>query len=152
MAEQKVQEQIILEFSKTVEMFDISPSEAKLFSLLYIEGKPMTLDEMADWLGKSKTSVSNGIRSLLDLNLVERVWIKGVRKDLYQADVNLYHKFMSNFIHKWLEAMKRQKKTLLEINDRLTSMKGKQELPNRLQDMIDFHQHLEKTFKEIKSS
>ncbi|QDP42105.1 transcriptional regulator [Radiobacillus deserti] len=133
-------------------MFDLSPSEAKLFSLLYIEGKPMTLDEMADWLGKSKTSVSNGIRSLLDLNLVERVWIKGIRKDLYQAEDNLYHKFMSNFIHKWLEAMKRQKNSLMEINKDLSNIKNKHELPDRLKSMIDFHHNLEKTFKGLKSS
>ncbi|MCT2535564.1 transcriptional regulator [Aquibacillus koreensis] len=151
---------IVSEFAKTVEMFDISPSEARLFAILYIEGTPMTLDQMSDALGKSKTVVSTGIRNLVDQNLVERVWRKGVRKDLYMADAHLYRKFMNTYIHKWIDATSRQKQSLKEIElmlkeDFHTNSNGAESkeidtLYTRIKDMITFHQSIEHAFKEIK--
>ncbi|MDL4842756.1 GbsR/MarR family transcriptional regulator [Aquibacillus rhizosphaerae] len=152
---------IITEFAKTVEMFDINPSEARLFAILYIEGTPMTLDEMSDALGKSKTSVNTGIRTLVDLNLAERVWRKGVRKDLYKADENLYRKFMNSFIHKWIDAASRQKSSLIEIEKKLqedffnnteTEKEEANILYKRVKEMIAFHHSLESVFHEIKST
>ncbi|MDC3417274.1 GbsR/MarR family transcriptional regulator [Aquibacillus salsiterrae] len=157
---EKINNVIVTEFAKTIEMFDLSPSEARLFSILYLEGKPMTLDEMSKALGKSKTSISMGIRNLLDLNLVSRVWKKGVRKDLYVAEESLYKKFMTSFIHKWLEATTRQKLSLKEIEKDLEVKKelftGEEmdeefyEAFSRLKEMIAFHQSIEKAFKQIK--
>lgn len=151
---------LIAEFAKTVEMFDVSPSEARLFAILYLEGSPMTLDQMSEAMGKSKTSVSTGIRSLVDLSLVERVWRKGIRKDLYKADKNLYRKFMTSFIHKWIESTSRQKQSLEEIEEILSqeihyygTKKEKSEtdvLYERVKEMIAFHQSIESAFQEIK--
>lgn len=151
---------IVVEFAKTVEMFDLIPSEARLFAILYLEGEPMTLDQMSEALGKSKTSMSTGIRSLLDLNLVERVWKKGERKDLYRADENLYKKFMTAYINKWLDAANRQKHSLKEIENQLDNemnlvdprknLMEAELLFRRLKEMIAFHQLIEKTFQDIK--
>jgi len=44
----EITNKIMLEFSKTIEMFDLSPVEARLFAFLYLEGEPLTLDEMKD--------------------------------------------------------------------------------------------------------
>ncbi|KGP90040.1 hypothetical protein N780_07390 [Pontibacillus chungwhensis BH030062] len=154
----EVQYHAITEFSKTIEMFSLTPSEALLFSTLYIEGEPMTLDEMSEALAKSKTSMSTGIRSLLDLNLVERVWKKGVRKDLYTANSDLFNKFMSSYIHKWLDAANRQKHSLEET--RLLLKKERKEirtgeadhLEEKLNEMINFHCLISKAFSEIDPS
>ncbi|MCP8615507.1 GbsR/MarR family transcriptional regulator [Salirhabdus salicampi] len=148
-----IQNEVIAEFSKTLEMFDLTPAEARLFVTLYINQAPMTLDEMSDALGKSKTSMSTGIRSLLDLNLVDRVWKKGVRKDLYQAKEDLYRKFMNAFLQKWLDAADRQKQSLEEIEQTLQNehdVDGIKPLQKRIDDMIEFHQLIEKTFKSVK--
>ncbi|MBM7571450.1 GbsR/MarR family transcriptional regulator [Aquibacillus albus] len=154
---ENIHNQIITEFAKTVEMFDLSPGEARLFSILYLEGSPMTLDEMSEALGKSKTSISTGIRSLLDFNLVTRVWRKGVRKDLYMAEENLYKKFMSTFIQKWVESTKQHKHTLEEIESRLEeNIKNGQvegsieEVKVRLKEMLVFHELIEESFREMK--
>ncbi|WP_053220438.1 GbsR/MarR family transcriptional regulator [Virgibacillus senegalensis] len=153
-----INEWITNEFAKTVEMFGLTPSEARLFAILYLEGVPMTLDEMSEALGKSKTSMSTGIRTLLELNLVERVWKKGERKDFYRADENLYKKFMSAFIYKWVDAANRQRQSLEQIGFKLAqgnysfSAEPEEidELNNRLDDMIAFHQLLENAFLKIK--
>ncbi|CQR47045.1 HTH-type transcriptional repressor OpcR [Paraliobacillus sp. PM-2] len=143
---------IINEFSKTIEFFDISPSEARLFSMLYLEGSPMTLDEMSETLGKSKTSVSTGIRTLLDSNLVRRVWKKGVRKDLYATNNDLYRKFMQAYINKWMEHTINQNNTLIDIekNIRHTNISVEEkELLNKLSTIIAFHTSIEEAFSKI---
>ncbi|MDC3413763.1 GbsR/MarR family transcriptional regulator [Terrihalobacillus insolitus] len=153
---------IVTEFAKTLELFDLSSSEARLFAVLYIENRPMKLDEMGEKVGKSKTSVSNGVRSLLDLNLVERVWKKGERKDLYQADDELYRKFMSTYIYRWLDATNRQKDSLEQIEEQLRKESLQvnnpslneyvDDLNDRLIGMIEFHKLIQSTFKDIKHS
>ncbi|SES99121.1 DNA-binding transcriptional regulator GbsR, MarR family [Salinibacillus kushneri] len=151
----QVHNQVISEFSKTLEMFDLSPSEARLFVTLYINQKPMTLDQMSQALGKSKTSMSTGIRSLLDANLVERVWIKGVRKDLYQANERLYRMFMSAFIYRWLDAANRQEQSLKEIDKMLADHENISDndylktLRKRINDMIEFLHLIEETFQDM---
>lgn len=150
----RIQEDIINEFTKTIEMFALTPSEARLFVTLYLNGEPMTLDEMSDALGKSKTSMSTGIRTLLDQKLVERVWKKGERKDYYQADEALYKKFMSNYTQRWLELANRQKEALSEIKYQIevSHVKEGQEfehLMEKIQAMIEFHVSLEEVFEGI---
>ncbi|KGX92606.1 transcriptional regulator [Pontibacillus halophilus JSM 076056 = DSM 19796] len=151
---QNAQAQTIMEFSKTLEMFGLTPAEARLFVSLYIEGKPMTLDEMSEALGKSKTSMSTGIRSLLDLNLVERVWKKGVRKDLYQANESLFKRFMSTYISRWTEACNRQMKSVQTIQEQVEDHatdndKELNHLRRRLKDILEFHQLIENAFEDL---
>lgn len=151
---------IIEEFAKTIEFFGINATEARLFSMLYLKQEPMTLDQMSKTMEKSKTSMSTGIRSLLDLNLVERVWKKGERKDWYQATEDLYFQFMNTYMSKWLEATARQKNSLSELKDVLSKKKETSELHSsalenmnsRLEEMIVFHRLIEKSFRKIKPS
>ncbi|MYL32361.1 transcriptional regulator [Pontibacillus yanchengensis] len=151
----EVQYNAVTEFSKTLEMFSLTPSEARLFVTLYIEGEPMTLDEMSEALAKSKTSMSTGIRTLLDLNLVERVWKKGVRKDLYQANDNLFPKFMASYVQRWLDAACRQKQSLEETKTLLEREQGNiqteyvNDLKERLDEMIEFHCLITKAFEKL---
>ncbi|WP_077623134.1 GbsR/MarR family transcriptional regulator [Sediminibacillus massiliensis] len=155
-----INELIVNEFARTIELFGLIPSEARLFAILYLEGTPMTLDEMSSALGKSKTSVSTAIRNLLDLGLVERVWKKGERKDLYSADESLYKKFMTAYIQKWIDATSRQKQSLEHINQFLYEETDKsvtdgnqvsiEELHLRVKEMIAFHTRLVEAFQKIK--
>lgn len=153
---EEFQTKTIHEFSKTLEMFGLAPGDARLFITLYINPSPMTLDEMSDALGKSKTSMSTGIRSLLDQGLVERVWVKGVRKDLYQANEQLYQSFLSSFIEKWVHAATEHKQNLVELQremkaDYLTFHKENvaeqaNYLYERTEEMKIFHEWIAEAF------
>jgi len=150
---------VMIEFTKTIEMFGLSTLEARLFAYLYLTNKPMTLDEMSEALGKSKTSMSTGIRSLADLNLVSQVWKKGVRKDLYLANSQPFKNFLNSYVSKWADATSRQKEALEEIK-RWTSEKKEVivsgddidhiQLTKRLDEIIDFHHQLETLFRDLK--
>ncbi|PKR79348.1 hypothetical protein CEY16_00500 [Halalkalibacillus sediminis] len=110
----------------------------------------MTLDDMKETLGKSKTSMSTAIRTLLDYNLVERVWVKGVRKDLYQAEKDLYHKFMKTYVNRWLNAIERQKENLSSIKNELEKESTPHHFTeNRIKEAIHFHESLETAFLSI---
>ncbi|WP_047986146.1 GbsR/MarR family transcriptional regulator [Ornithinibacillus californiensis] len=148
---EKFKNGILLEFAKTVELFGLSPIESRVFTILYVEGKPLTLDEMSEALGKSKTSMSTSIRSLVELNLVKRVWKKGVRKDLFQANTQLYKHFMSFYLKKWLDETEVRKEALAEIKnqtDQLASGEVDENLQNKLNNLLDFHNKLTDFFKE----
>ncbi|MDY0406243.1 helix-turn-helix domain-containing protein [Virgibacillus sp. 179-BFC.A HS] len=145
---------IIAEFAETIEMFGLTPLEARLFAYLYLTEKTMTLDEMSEALGKSKTSMSTSIRSLAEHNLVSRVWIKGVRKDLYQANDQLYKLFTSSYKNKWLEAVEHRQLALTEIKEQIyrsNTFKNSPELPvinKKLDEIITFHQQVDQFFRK----
>lgn len=153
---ENVTSEIMMEFSKTLEMFDLTPLEARLFAYLYLYEEPFTLDEMSEALGKSKTSMSTNVRTLSDLNLVTRVWKKGVRKDLYQANTQLFKSFMNSYINKWIDATIHQKDALEETNNSVERELSKgetpelQQLSHKLQDIIFFHTQVELLFRQMK--
>lgn len=144
---------IVIEFAKTIELFDLTPLEARLFAYLYLKENPMTLNEMSEEIGKSKTSMSTSIRSLLDLNLVTRVWKKGVRKDLYQANAQLFKTFMNSYINKWIDAANHQRSSLDEIKLNIDIGSSDSDLMfihNRLISILEFHKKVEASFRYMK--
>ncbi|WP_226667780.1 GbsR/MarR family transcriptional regulator [Metabacillus litoralis] len=96
---------VIDAIAQNMNLYGITPSAGRLYGLLFYSDKPLTLDEMKEELGMSKTSMSNSVRSLLDLNMVEKVWVKGERKDLYTIKEDWYQCFFDFFTIKWRTAI-----------------------------------------------
>jgi len=76
----------------------------QIFALLYLNPKPLCLDEIALELGVSKASVSITVRQLDRLAAVKRVWVKGDRKDYYEAETE----FRAVIRHGLLETLRRK--------------------------------------------
>lgn len=57
----------------------------QIFAYLYFSEESRTLDDMKEALGISKGSASMGVRQLEQWGAVQRVWVKGDRKDYYNA-------------------------------------------------------------------
>ncbi|WP_219723257.1 GbsR/MarR family transcriptional regulator [Bacillus sp. Marseille-P3661] len=96
---------VIDALAQNMNLYGITPSAGRLYGLLLFSDKPLTLDEMKEELGMSKTSMSTSVRTLLDLNMVEKVWIKGERKDLYSIKEDWYQCFFDYFTIKWRTAI-----------------------------------------------
>ncbi|MDZ5474459.1 GbsR/MarR family transcriptional regulator [Bacillus sp. 31A1R] len=96
---------VIDAIAQNMNLYGITPSAGRLYGLLFFSDKPLTLDEMKEELGMSKTSMSTSVRSLLDLNMVEKVWVKGERKDLYTIKEDWYQCFFDFFTIKWRTAI-----------------------------------------------
>jgi DNA-binding transcriptional regulator GbsR (MarR family) len=64
--------------------------------------------------------MSNSVRTLTELNMVEKVWKKGVRKDLYEAEKDWYQIFIDFFSNQWRKVtalnVKAIKQSMKELN------------------------------------
>jgi DNA-binding transcriptional regulator GbsR (MarR family) len=58
----------------------------QIYAYLYFSEPPRTLDDMKEALGISKGSASMGVRQLEQWGAVQRIWVKGDRKDYYSAN------------------------------------------------------------------
>lgn len=112
----------ISEIAKNIHLYDLSPSTGRLYGTVFFSEEPMTLDEMSEEMGMSKTSMSTGIRSLLEANMVERVWEKGIRKDLYQTEEDWYKSFSTVFIKRWRQATEMNLEAIGETEDQLQNL------------------------------
>ncbi|MBP3040869.1 GbsR/MarR family transcriptional regulator [Bacillaceae bacterium Marseille-Q3522] len=94
-------ERVIDAIAQNINLYGVTDSIGRLYGMLHFHETPMTLDEMKVELGMSKTSMSTSVRTLLELKMVDKVWKKGVRKDLYKAEEDWYQTFIDYFTIKW---------------------------------------------------
>ncbi|KQL56373.1 MULTISPECIES: GbsR/MarR family transcriptional regulator [Bacillaceae] len=85
----------------TMDIYGVNRSIGQLYATLYLSDDPMNLNELRDELGMSKGSMSIGVRKLLDENIIHRVYRKGERKDLYEAEQDFFQFFTSFFTRRW---------------------------------------------------
>jgi DNA-binding transcriptional regulator GbsR (MarR family) len=84
----EARDNIIESAGRTTQGFGLGRIIGQLYALLFFSPRPMSLDEMAGELKVSKGSVSTNIRELEKWSAVRRVWVKGDRKDYYEAEVD----------------------------------------------------------------
>lgn len=101
----KYRTKVIETIAQNINLYGITPSIGRLYGALYFSDEPLTLDDMANITGMSKTSMSTAIRTLADLKMVDKVWKKGVRKDLYVVQGDWYQTFTDLFTIKWRRAL-----------------------------------------------
>ncbi|MGU3568254.1 GbsR/MarR family transcriptional regulator [Paenibacillus sp. D51F] len=102
---QKARKRVIESIGKNMDLYGITQSTGLLYGLMFFQDKPMNLDEMGQAMEMSKTSMSTGIRTLVDLNMVNKVWEKGSRKDLYEVERDWHQTFADFFVLKWRKAV-----------------------------------------------
>ena len=94
--------------------FGLNNIMAQLYAILYLSNRPLSLNEMAERLKISKGSASINIRAIERYGAVRRVWVKGSRKDYYEAETNI-----TKVIRDRIKSMAQRR--LLEIDDMLKS-------------------------------
>jgi DNA-binding transcriptional regulator GbsR (MarR family) len=72
----------------TTQSFGLGRIMGQIYALLYLSPTPMCLDDIANELGVSKASVSTTVRQLGRWAAVKRVWVRGDRKDYYEAETD----------------------------------------------------------------
>lgn len=87
--------------AKNMSLYGMTPSIGRLYGKIYFSDAPMTLDDMREALEMSKTSMSTGVRALMEMKMVESSFKKGVRKDLYKSEENWYKSFTTLFGNRW---------------------------------------------------
>jgi DNA-binding transcriptional regulator GbsR (MarR family) len=121
----KARKRVIEAIGNNMDLYGITESTGHLYGLLFFQNKPMTLDEMGEAMEMSKTSMSMAVRTLVDLKMVNKVWEKGKRKDLYEVEKDWFQTFVDYFSIKWgkalemnLQALRKSKYELTELSIR----------------------------------
>jgi len=129
----------------------------QLYAMLFFSDEPICLDDMAERLKISKGNASVNIRELEKLGMVRKVWIKGSRKDFYEAELDLEKLIKSGIV----AAAKRRMDMLLETVVRTDNLVRKIKEMNeedkrtaefylkRLESVKQIHEFAEKMLKSI---
>lgn len=106
--------------------------------------------------------MSTSVRTLLELKMVDKVWKKGVRKDLYKAESDWYQNFIDFFAIKWRSAISENvlemKKSLVELNSLVNRDDVEEELKelansdiNKLKNALDYYDWLNRFVDSLES-
>ncbi|GIP17921.1 HTH-type transcriptional repressor GbsR [Paenibacillus montaniterrae] len=128
---------VIESIGKNMDLYGITLSIGYLYGNMYFNRGPVTLDEMSQTMGMSKTSMSTGMRTLHDLKMINKVWEKGSRKDLYEVVPDWYQNFSDFFSIKWRKAVEQNmsalKRSLKEIEAMMVQHEGHPQMMQLLQ-------------------
>lgn len=101
----KTRRRVVESIGKNMDLYGITLSIGHLYGNMYFNREPVTLDEMSETMGMSKTTMSTGMRTLHDLKMINKVWGKGSRKDLYEVEPDWHQNFADFFTIKWRKAV-----------------------------------------------
>jgi DNA-binding transcriptional regulator GbsR (MarR family) len=75
----------------------LTQQQARIFGLLYLSARSLSLDEIAEELSQSKSNVSLNMRVLVEWHLVRRRPVPGSRRDHYQAATDFFRAMQEIF-------------------------------------------------------
>ncbi|PZE19719.1 GbsR/MarR family transcriptional regulator [Paenibacillus xerothermodurans] len=102
---EKARKRVVESIGKNMDLYGVNHTTGHLYGSLFFQNQPITLDDMVEDMGMSKASMSTSVRTLVDLNMINKVWERGFRKDLYQAEADWFQTFTDFFAIKWRKAM-----------------------------------------------
>ncbi|WP_308639894.1 GbsR/MarR family transcriptional regulator [Paenibacillus silvisoli] len=98
-------QRVIDSIGKNMDLYGVTLSIGHLYGYMFFRNSPITLDQMSETMGMSKTSMSTGMRTLMDLKMIDKVWGKGSRKDFYEVVPDWHQNFTDFFSIKWRKAV-----------------------------------------------
>ncbi|WP_407269942.1 GbsR/MarR family transcriptional regulator [Radiobacillus sp. PE A8.2] len=101
---------MISAIAQTMVIYGVTPSVGRIYGVLYFASEPLSLDDIKTQVAMSKASVSNGMRELLETEMVIKVWKKGDRKDHYVAEKD----FLKNFIAFFIKKIRQERNLILK--------------------------------------
>ncbi|WP_425542327.1 GbsR/MarR family transcriptional regulator [Lentibacillus halophilus] len=132
-----IRTQFIEKITDNMNAFGAPTSVGRVLGIIYMNGEPMTLDELSDETGMSKTRMSQVVREMMDMNVAERVFKKGVRKDLYQVEEDYYQTFISIFTSTWQKAISRSRHFEQRLMKKLDELQQQPELSDEDEQAIN---------------
>lgn len=82
---QDIRERFVAAAGDLTQTLGFGRNIGQIFAHIYFSPEPQTLDRLTESLGISKGSASMSVRQLEQWGAVRQVWIKGERKDYYEA-------------------------------------------------------------------
>ncbi|EMI12910.1 transcriptional regulator [Bacillus stratosphericus LAMA 585] len=134
---QKAQDHYIEKAAENMNAFGLSATVGRVLGIIHMNRKPMTLGELSEATGMSKTRMSQVVREMLDLNIAEKVYEKGIRKDLYDVEQDQYQTFISLFAANWSRVVSKNRKAHKKTCKELLELLEQDDLPEETVDKIN---------------
>lgn len=109
---------------RSAQRLGLPRSLGQIYAALYLSPRPMSLQDLMDTLRISKGNASMGVRQLKSWGALDQVWVKGDRRDYYQANPDfraVLRQLLGALIKPRLESTARQ----LEEMQRLAPAKAR---------------------------
>lgn len=134
---EQIEEQFIEKIADNMHTYGVSTTVGRVLGIIYMNRKPMTLDELSVATGMSKTRMSQVVREMLDFNIAEKVFEKGVRKDLYNVERDYYQTFISLFTSNWRKVINKNKMFEKKLKQEIVELMESDGLPQETEEKIN---------------
>ncbi|KKB38039.1 GbsR/MarR family transcriptional regulator [Bacillus thermotolerans] len=136
---ERAETQMFERMADNMKTFGVSPTIGLLFGILHFKEEPMTLDELAEETGMSKTRMSQVMREMLALNIAEKEFVRGSRKEYYKIEGDYIQAFLSIFTANWKEAAMKNAQLARRLSSKLAELRAEYtEAPSEeIQERID---------------
>lgn len=143
-------EKFILHWGEMGMKWGVNRSIAQIHALLILADRPLTAEEITETLTIARSNVSNSIKELLSLKLVERVHIMGDRKDHFVAEKEPWEMLMA------ISRARKQREidpTLSILTDCVAEGKADGQTPDealkRLEHLLEFIQNMSTWYDQV---
>jgi DNA-binding transcriptional regulator GbsR (MarR family) len=88
-----VAERFILHWGEMGSKWGVNRTVSQIHALLYLAGKPLPADEIADTLSVARSNVSNSLKELQNWKLVKVAHVMGDRRDHFETSTDVWELF-----------------------------------------------------------
>ena len=133
-----VARKFILHWGEMGSRWGVNRSVAQVHALLYISGRPLTAEEIAETLSMARSNVSTSLKELQGWRIVRVTQVLGDRRDRFETQGDVWEMFQTV-----LEERKRREiDPTMELLAACIAESGRgrdaEPLRRRLQEMLDF--------------
>ena len=107
----------------------------QLYAILFLSNEPLCLDDMAERLKISKGNASVNIRELEKLGVVRKIWVKGSRRDFYEAELDLEKLIKNGIVAAARRRMDMILETVIRTENLVKKVKGMNEEEKRMAEL-----------------
>ena len=147
-SEQKLQKELIQRFGDAYKAFGLNKLMGHIVALLIYSTEPISLDDIAKTLGRSKGPVSQILRRLRDKKLIRKAWSpENNRKDYYEIEPEIFENAFRNN----LELIKNNTRIAKQLKEKVQTSKLKSSvvLKSRINEMETFYLLMEEHYRNF---
>ncbi len=83
--------QVIETIGELIDFWGFSKHHGRIWALLYLREEPFSSPDIQKMLEMSAGLVSMSLKELQHWDVVQKLWVKGDRKDYYTANIDIWH-------------------------------------------------------------
>jgi DNA-binding transcriptional regulator GbsR (MarR family) len=132
----------ILHWGEMGTKWGVNRSVAQIHALLYISGRPLPAEEIAELLSIARSNVSNGLKELQGWGLIRVAHTLGDRRDHFEAVADVWESFRHILMERKRRELDPTLRLLRECTDEAAAVPNPSEdeamIRGRLEEMLEF--------------